>query len=366
MLPNAAPENKNLVFFPYWRFKGMLFSCVSNGIRHRFIDASHQAIGSVYFPFSVGLRSQTLKLRFVSPETEGRFLKPTLSFEKVMRIFEDRFNSPLPHPIFLQSHIGESLSLIYSPYYVDDKIYDAVLNKPVTSVLPDDFDIAFYPDESPGWPIKFIPTLCPNCGWDLHSEREALVLHCSNCNSVWQPAGNGLKRLKFAHIPIPGKGDNVIFLPFWRMKADISEIALTSYADLVKIANLPKAVQEKWKNIGFRFWSPAFKVRHKDFLRLGRNATLSQPREKLVTELPDAPLYPVTLPVTEAVESMKITLTSFIKPRQSLLPRLHEIKIKPKSFLLVYIPFIENHHELIQPMYHLTLNKNVLGFARNL
>ena len=76
MLPNAAPKNKNLVFFPYWRFKGMLFSCVESGIKHRFIDASHQAVESGYFPISVGLRSQALKLNFVVPESRGYFLKP--------------------------------------------------------------------------------------------------------------------------------------------------------------------------------------------------------------------------------------------------------------------------------------------------
>jgi len=49
MLPNSAPENKDLLFFPYWRFKGMLFSCVENGIKHRFIDISHQAVESKLF-----------------------------------------------------------------------------------------------------------------------------------------------------------------------------------------------------------------------------------------------------------------------------------------------------------------------------
>ena len=43
-LPSKAPENKKLLYFPYWRFKGMLFSCVSNGVRQKFIDVSHQAV----------------------------------------------------------------------------------------------------------------------------------------------------------------------------------------------------------------------------------------------------------------------------------------------------------------------------------
>ena len=86
ILPHPARENKEVVYFPYWRFKGMLFSCVSNGVKHRIVDVSHQAIESQHFPVSVGLRSQTMKLRFVSPETEGRFLQTSLPYEEMMRI----------------------------------------------------------------------------------------------------------------------------------------------------------------------------------------------------------------------------------------------------------------------------------------
>ncbi|MGD8549587.1 MAG: hypothetical protein PVJ45_08195, partial [Desulfobacterales bacterium] len=108
MLPNSAPKNKDLLFFPYWRFKGMVFSCVEDGIKHRFIDFSHQAVDSDYFPISVGLRSQALKLNFVTPESKGYFLRPTQTFKNVMSIFTHRFSTSLPNPVFHQSHIGET------------------------------------------------------------------------------------------------------------------------------------------------------------------------------------------------------------------------------------------------------------------
>ncbi|MEJ2657193.1 MAG: hypothetical protein P8012_08340, partial [Desulfobacterales bacterium] len=117
MLPNAAPEGKDLVFFPYWRFKGMLFSCVESGIFHKFIDVSYQAVESRFFPISIGLRSQALKLSFVTPEKSGYFLKPTFSFNKAMNIFKLRFSASLPSQVFYQSHIGDTISLIYSPFY---------------------------------------------------------------------------------------------------------------------------------------------------------------------------------------------------------------------------------------------------------
>jgi ribosomal protein L37AE/L43A len=364
MFQSTVEGEKNLIFFPYWRFKGMLFSCVDSGIKHRFMDASHQAVESRYFPVSVGLRSQALKLNFVTPKTAGYFLKPTLSFDNVMEIFANRLNTSLPKPIFHQSHIGETLSLIYSPFYIDGKIYDAILNKPVTPSPSNDFDAMRLPGGRPDKSIQFVPTLCPACGWDLIGQRDSLVLSCKNCNSVWRPSRNELKRMNFASIL--ERENNVFYLPFWRITAEVSGITLNSYADLVKIANLPKAIQKGWDEVKFRFWTLAFKVRPQSFLRLGRNITLSQPQKKLEKELPDARTYPVTLPISEAIESLTINLASFMKPQKDLFPILQDITITPISYLLVYIPFVEKHHEFIQSDFHLTINKNQLALASNL
>jgi hypothetical protein len=176
--------------------------------------------------------------------------------------------------------------------------------------------------------------------------------------------GKKLKQLKSAHFP--GKKDETIYLPFWRIRADISGINLKSYADLITVANLPKVAQSGWKEMPFRFWSPAFKVRPKVFLQFASQTTLSQPNKKLVSELPTARLYPTTLPIEEAVESLKIILADFMKPRRKLVERLHDIRIDPKSVTLVFIPFKEGHHEFIQPDFQLTINKNVLALSKNL
>ena len=364
MLPSSAPKDKNLLFFPYWRFKGMLFSCVENGVKHRFVDVSHQAVKSPYFPISVGLRSQALSLRFVTPETPGHFLKPTLSFKTMVETFSRRFSRSLEGPVLHQSHIGESISIIYSPFYANEKIYDAILNRPVGSDLPADFDAMGLPGGSPNWRIQFAPALCPACGWDLRGQRNALVLTCKNCNSAWQPARNRLKGLKFGFIP--SKEENVLYLPFWRIKAVVSGVELQTYADLVRMANLPKAPQKDWDQKEFHFWSLAFKVRPRIFLRFSRNLTLSQPHGKLTGKLPDQRLYPVTLPVKEAIQSLGINLGNFIKPQKDAARILSDLSIEPKSYLLVYIPFLEKHHEYINPEINLALNKNQLALAANL
>ena len=342
----------------------MLFFCALNGIKNRIVDVSHQAFYSKHFPVSVGLRSQTLKLKFVSPETEGRFLQPNGGHKKILEIIKQQFNRSIPKPIFFHTFIGETISQIYSPFYVDKKIYDAVLNRPVSSQLPDNFDILEFPEESPDWRIRFIPAQCPDCGWDLDGERDSLILHCRNCNSAWYPVKESFKKLKFSYIP--EEGGNVTYLPFYRIKADISGLQLESYADLIKAANLPKVVREPWKERIFYFWLPAFKVRPHDFLNFMRNLTLSQPENKLKPEMPQGRLHPATLPIYEAIDGLKLTLASFIKPERIWFPKLMEAEIKAREFLLVYVPFNERGNELSCPSFSLRINKKLLAYGRNL
>ncbi len=133
VLPHVTQTHQDLIYFPYWRFKGMLFFCGPAGITNRFVDVSHQAIETTRFPLSVGVRSQAMKLRFLSADLEGRFLKPCLPFEKIAANFKSRFGKTLPRPILHEAHIGEAHSLIYSPFYLKDKLYDAIVDKPASA-----------------------------------------------------------------------------------------------------------------------------------------------------------------------------------------------------------------------------------------
>lgn len=342
----------------------MLFSCVENGIRKRFVDISHQAVGSLHFPVSVGFRSQTQKLKFVSSDTEGLFLKPIITFKNIMDIFKERFGAGLPNPIYHQAHIGETYSLIYSPFYLDDRLFDAILNEPVPTVLPDDFDISLFAGGRPKWNIHFLPTLCPSCGWDLEGSRDAIVLCCKNCDSVWRPLKTELKKLAVGHQP--AVGDDITYMPFWRIKSDIEGLVLKSYADLIKVANLPKVAQKGWDQTRFHFWCPAFKVRPQNFLQIAGSMTVSQPLQKPSPGLPPGKRYPVNLPVKEAVESLKLNLANFMRPREKMIETIQHISITPESYLLTYIPFAEEHHELVQPDISLAINRNMLDFAKQM
>ena len=363
MLPSNASGSKELIYFPYWRFKGMLFSCGGGGVAQKFVDVSHQAISSSIFPVSLGLRSQALKLRFITPETEGRFLKPSQSLARIEQNFDDRFAKTLPKPVLHHAHIGETISLIYAPFYLENRLHDAVLNSPVSMSSIDDFDLNQLPVESPHWQIHFMATLCPNCGWDLDGERDSLVLLCKNCTSAWYPVGKRLKQIKFCKFPIAE--NNAIYLPFWRIRSEINGLKLRNYKDLIKVANIPKVVQPGWERIGFRFWIPAFKVRPKIFLQLSKHMTLAQLQTEVELALPHTRHYRVNLPITEANQILKVNLASFIKPKNQLIDMLPEIDTDTRSFALVYVPFIEEHNQYIQPELQFAINKNILALSEH-
>lgn len=367
LLPGQAPPGRDLYYFPYWRFKGMLFSCVRDGVRHKYIDVSHQAAVSRHFPLSLGFRSQALKLRFVTPQAEGRFLPVRLPLAQVMRTFEQSFSLPLPKPIFHQAHVGELVSLVYAPFYATDRLYDAVLNEPLGEGLPCDIESSLADAGPSDWHLRFLATLCPACGWDLEGPAETIVLTCRNCDSAWQPGGDCLERLDFGHLPPPpGSHGSLLYLPFWRTRAAITGLALDTFADLVAAANLPTVPRPDRRERPFHFWSPAFKIRPQTYLPLALRMTLAQPQDEPDTGLPDGDLHPVTLPSADAADSLKITLAAFVKPRKLYYPQLKAIAVAPQSCRLVYVPFVRTHHDLTQPSLKISVTANQLALAGNL
>lgn len=364
VIPHHAPEGKEIIYYPYWRFKGMLFSCLAKRIENRFIDVSNQALESPDFPLNIGFRAQSQKLRFAAAETKGLFIKPGISFDKIFDRVRKRFTPRPPEAVFHQEFIGETRSLIYSPFYFDPKLMDAVTNQPVSQARPKDMPKGLLQVDRGLKPINFLAALCPECGWDLSGDSDSLVLTCENCRTAWWEKNGKLAQLETAHFH--ETGDDLVYLPFWRIQADVTPIRLKTYADLIKIANMPKVSKPGWDKIPFYFWNPAFKVRPQRYLTIATNVTLNQPTEKAVPGHPVGTIQSVTLPLKEALESIKLNLANFIRPMASRVELLPQIDIKPRRFLLVYIPFKNTRLELIQPRLNLAVNKNVLFHARNL
>jgi hypothetical protein len=371
--PNPAP--RETIYVPYWRMKGLSYAVQESGITQRFVDTNILALKSWGIPPSLGLRPQVLKLKFVSPETEGRFLDPEIPVQDVLKnaavslpqILEKQFGIPeTPVPSVSRNlFVGETTSLIYSPMYLENNnLCDALLKRPVCTVKTEGVDRMLASSKPQSWRIAFISTLCPQCGWDLKGEKEALILICKNCSTAWGCEGKEFKKVDFAVME--GAGEISQYLPFWRMKARIEGIKLDTYADLIRIGNLPKAITPAFEETPLYFWSPAFKINPALFLRWARQMTISQPAEKANDSLPNASLYPVTLPLSAVAESIMIAIADIVTDKRRVFPLLPQIRITLDECLLVYHPFIESHNELVHANMHFSFDKQSLAFGTSL
>lgn len=381
LLPPAAGISEPLVFVPYWRFKGIVFSIAGDQVESRIVDSSHLAMNSMSLPVSLGFRPQVLKLRYVLPESPGSFLAADVPFRlpagKLDSLPPSGCHSPESHA-FLETFIGETVSTIFCPVYKrGNSLFDGILQEHLCIHSPEGL-----PGQQPNAEIgscefghqqaidnadvrgrvSFIPVLCPDCGWDLEGETDSLVLLCRNCTSLWQPKGAALERLSFSFMP--HSGGAAAYLPFWRLRASVSGLDLKSYADLIRLANLPRAIPGDFETRELHFWVPAFKVQPHLFLRLATHLTVLQKEPGTETQPPGSPLFPATLPVSEALESLKIITASIAVPKKLILPRLPEVEFTLRDSMLVYFPFTARGEELIQPEIQMSIQKNALRWGR--
>ena len=364
-LPPSNPPSRETLYIPYWRFRGVSFFCGARRITSKVSDLTVLASRHGFFPRSVGLRPQVLTLRFVTSELEGKFFKPRTLPAGLTDIIENQameMGDLLPSgPIF---HIGETISLIYSPVYIQgSQFYDGILGRPMASI-PIHFVDELLTFQQEDWNIRFVPTLCPRCGWDLLGERDSVVLLCHHCESAWHATRDGLQQVDFGLLP--GPNGHAQYLPFWKMKVSLAGLPLHSYADLLRIANAPKVIKEEWEGEDLCFWSPAFKLPPGAFLRLAKGLTLSPPMDTLEEKLPPSPPCPMTLPLSEAVEGIKVTLATTAVDKKELLPKLPGLRVHVKDPLLVFMPFVLQGNEFIHPPTRCCVHKNYLRIGRNL
>ncbi|HYA13237.1 MAG TPA: hypothetical protein VEF33_02750 [Syntrophales bacterium] len=376
-IPPPGPTSQDTIYIPYWRIKGLSYNVQGYSVSNRFVDTSMLAINLGGTPYSLGLRPQVFKLKFISPETEGKFLEPSSPVQETIKTTAILISnvpeqtaafSGLTTPLstsFYNAFIGETVSMIYSPMYVENNIlYDSLLKRPACELKTSDIDRLLNSSTQHNWQIAFISTLCPQCGWNLEGEKDAVVMTCKNCDSAWNCKGKGFEKIKFDVMAVT---ENVSqYLPFWRMKARIEGIKLDSYADLIRAGNLPKAITDSFENLPIYFWCPAFKINPVVFLRWARQMTISQPEGKSDSSFPRMPVYPVTLPMSEAVESIIITIADIVTDKRRVFPLLPQIRITLDECLLVYHPFIDSHNELIHSTMHFSFDKKSLAYGTNL
>ena len=94
--------------------------------------------------------------------------------------------------------------------------------------------------------------------------------------------------------------------------------------------------------------------------------TISQPEGKKDNALPNVPVYPVTLPMGQAQESIIITIADIVTDKRKVLPLLPQIRITLDECVLVYHPFIESHNEVIHANMHFSFDKKSLAYGTSL
>lgn len=363
VLPHKAP-GKDIIYVPYLRFKGNVFYCQDLTIGHRFVDITRAGLKASVIPSSLGLRPQAMKMKFVTPDTHGSFLKFSLKaidvIEKAANLSSAASSGRISHRAF----IGETLSLIYLPLYLEgDKLFDAILNRHIDNVPDQDI---FQSDlvTSPKWELTFMPTMCPDCGWNLEGEKDSVVLTCGNCYSAWEAT-----KAKFRKVDlwsVPGQDEETAYLPFWSISATCAGLEIHSFADFIRVTNQPMMIQKEWEDMEMSFWTPAFKIRPKVFLRLSNQITVTRKDFQPEREIPGKGLYPVTLPHTEAVQAMKLTLAGSAVTKKNVLPHLPGLKFDIKRSSLVYLPFSDTGHDMALQNTSISINKQALEFGRKL
>jgi len=364
VLPHKT-RNKEILYVPYLRFRGVVYACQASRVSHRIVDITRLAVPLKRFPVSLGLRPQAMKMRFVSRETEGSFLKCFLKTSDMLATAQKQAFAAISEDIFHRAYVGEAINLIYLPLYFEKgALLDAITHHPVARLPRDREKFSCITENVSHWQLTFLATLCPHCGWNLEGQKDSVVLTCGNCQTAWEARRGRFVPVDF--LAVPGDRPDLTYLPFWKMSVRTEGITINSFADFMRITNQPRVVQKAWEEKAMAFWAPAFKIRPKHFLAISKRLTLTRENLNGQKMFPDQIRHPVTLPLAEAIQTIKVTLADSTGNKKEVLPRLPEISIAVRKATLMYLPFRKTAHEMIQIHTGLAINKKSLEFGRYL
>ena len=374
VLPDKIPAHvsrEELIFAPYLRFKGNLYYCQGFEVEHAVIDTTRLALDSEKLPTSLGLRPQAMRVVPVNASHTGRFarqaLKPETLFDQAVKM-TSLFAPEQKKELYHRAFIGETLSRIYLPLYIQgDCLVDGVTNLelgPAGSIWAELLERSV-PFQSE-WEPRFLSTLCPRCAAPMTGEPDALVLHCPNCQTMWEE--NEGKFLPLDWQNIDGGDDGVLAIPFWRITLQVlGSGILRTFADFLRLTNQPVLVKTEYEGLPLSFWIPAFKLTPALFLQVAHYLTVSQRR------IPPAGAseiscrsYPVNLARQEAVQALKSVVAAATLSKKKVLPLLASLKMLPEKTSLIFLPFRDAGHDMIQSHTSVVINSAALRFGRKL
>ncbi|MDO9582419.1 MAG: hypothetical protein Q7J24_04825 [Desulfomicrobium sp.] len=349
-----------LIHVPYWRFRGNAFALGLQSTLHRILDSSLLAVDNPAMPPSLGLRTQAMNLSFVEPATDGLFLPPTMPSSdfkaRLLRLIPGLPSQTGPK---LTACVGDTLSLIYQPVFQSHELVDAITGEHLGPACIDTEK-----GEKAGSHLHFSSTLCPNCGWDLTGDRQSLVQTCLHCDTAWEPGPEGGTPITPHFLHTREKPD--IYLPFWNLRAKARGFRLQTWADLIRLTNLPRVLMPWMESTAFSFRVPAFKIRPELFLNMAAQVSLYQPHAPELETLPRTPLHPATLPRNEAFEALPVVLGRLTPARKNLFPIIQGGSLRMVEASIEFLPFVEGPREFIQPEMNMAIQKNALHWSTTL
>ncbi|HUI91148.1 MAG TPA: hypothetical protein VLX68_02770 [Chitinivibrionales bacterium] len=382
--PCPPSREQDCFYVPYWRCKGIKYSLTPRGVEPSLVDSSFCALPTTpsLFPSTLGIRSQTLRMRFVEPASPGVFLSPQTAFASVkttvaytlvrqqefMESFTSLFSNEPPTAEMqtaaalppIEALIGELVSLVFSPFYISQNfLFDGITSE---KVAPWPENTVQMLDTRPPGPA-FISTLCPECGWTLRAESDSLALVCGKCGKAWSAAPRGLTPLDFflCSTSIPASQ----WLPFWRLDISAPSAVFGSFADFIRLTKTPKAVLPEMEKQKFFLWVPAFKANPNLFLLLSKLMTFNQKEMAFSDMFPnDSSFYPVTLPASEGFEAARIILGDMSPAKPKTLPVIKDLSLSLTASTLVYVPFVLKGPEYFQPNLNFVVMANALKWGR--
>jgi len=360
-------ERRHRVYAPYIRLKSNLFQVTEKGISYNVIDTTQLGFIMNGLPPSLGMRPQAMSIRRLTPSTPGRFLRLSIQAKAILEkaVLLSKLSNHIGEHLFHRAYIGDTVSLIYLPLLRDDtNLLDAVTKNPLITLEQIKEHSLSGTGFNSRWQLRFLPTLCPRCGWNLEGEKDCLVPTCHNCNSAWEIGKQGLQHIDWEVQQ--GDRDTHLYLPFWKITVQIPALAITSFADFIRRTNQPVVPKKSWEEREMQFWVPAFKIRPKTFLQIARQVTISSWRLHLGKGRQTPNLYPANLPDTEARQAIKIVLASCATSPGNIFPYLPETRTKSTKTSLAYLPFADKGHDWYQPQTGTVIDKNVLRFGRTL
>ncbi len=381
-LASSLPEAHDFFYMPYWWFKGTEYSLSLGGTSHRIIDHSLIAANNSLLPQTLGIRSQTVKMRFVEPSTPGVFVRLDYGFDSLKnRLIPSRsvethlfvsmqseavsgFLSPgvqdRAFPVLKTALVGEAVNLLYAPYFLRNNVlFDGISGAEVGTMSD---PINTEADSRPAGPA-FISTLCPECGGDCSAEHDSLVVVCATCGRAWSATRNGLERADYVVWNGGSKAD--LWIPFWRFDVSAAPVRLESVADFIRFVNAPRAVLPPMEQQKFFFWVPAFKANPQLFLLLSKLLTTNQKEPQQSQDVSQkSSFYPVTLDAMEAFDAVPVILGDISQAKKRVLPMLKDLSLSLKSSMLVYVPLVRKGMEFIQPEMNFGVQETALKVGR--